>query len=98
MRGLTALRREFSILNFWDTENNKVITEFRGDSDREDWETYQELRKSTETPKSLIMSRGDRRRYFHSYEEGGDDIQILAPNSDLTELANNSDNHNNHSK
>jgi len=97
MRGLTALYREFSILNFWDTNNKKVITEFRSESDREDWNTYQKLRKSNESPKSLVMNRGDRRPYFHSYEEGGDDIQILAPNSDLADLANNSDNHNNHS-
>lgn len=97
MRGLSALDREFTILNFWDTNNQKKITEFRWDSDREDWTTYQKLRVSNESPKSLIMERGDSRPYFHGYEDGGDDIQILAPDSDLADSANSSGNHNNHS-
>jgi beta-lactamase superfamily II metal-dependent hydrolase len=97
MRGLTAIERKFSILNFWDTANEKEITEFQNDSDKEDWETYQRLRKSTEAPKTLVVNRGDRRPYFHSYEEDGDDIQILAPEPSLTAAANDTENHNNHS-
>lgn len=97
MRGLTTLSDRFSILNFWDTDNNKVITDFKNDSDKEDWETYQNLRKSSSSPKSLIMNRGERRPYFHSYDEGGDDIEILSPTSELTDTANKTNNHNNHS-
>jgi len=97
MRGLTSLERKFSILNFWDTANDKEIKEFRSESDREDWNTYQRLRKSTKDPKTLVINRGDSRPYFHGYQEGGDDIQILAPNPTLAALANEKDNHNNHS-
>ncbi len=97
MRGLSALEGKFAILNFWDTANEKEISDFQNDSDKEDWETYKRLRKSTEAPKKLVVNRGDRRPYFHSYDEGGDDIQILAPDPSLAALANQAENHNNHS-
>lgn len=97
MRGLSALANEFEILNFWDTANEKEITDFSCESDKEDWTTYQALRKSSTSPKALIFNQGDRQEYFHSYAEGGDDIEILAPTGALTSSANQKENHNNHS-
>lgn len=64
MRGLTGLQQEFEILNFWDTSNTKSDPEFRGEADRQDWETYQRLRRSKASPKGLYFNRNDSRPHF----------------------------------
>lgn len=49
MDGLTALTQEYSILNFWDTANNKPCPDFGspyGMGKPADWDAYQRLRQN----------------------------------------------------
>lgn len=87
MSGLNLLANEISILNFWDTENNKIISDEDWDNspyDRDDWKKYQEFRRSEEDPKCLFL-------YQNSESEccwTQDGITILSPTEKLVELAN----------
>lgn len=50
--------------------------------DKRDWDAYKKLRRSSENPKALQVSRGDVRKYWDE-----DGIEIWAPTEELEELA-----------
>lgn len=100
MRGLAALSSDFVIHNFWDTANNKVITEFKNDADKEDWSAYQSLRNGRPGTRILKLTRDQSGIFYNEEPEGvagGDSIRILAPSPTLTTKANETDCSNLHS-
>lgn len=90
MDGLNNLFNNFSILNFWDTENTKTQDfDENGKSGRYlkiDWDCYQLIRKQTDNPKTLFLYDGDARKYFARDDKGNlvdDYLKILAPTHKL---------------
>lgn len=83
-----------SIENFWDIDH-----EFEQDSgdegftsgkyDFKDWEAYQELRKSTVSPKKINPLRNHSRDFWNQ-----DGVYILAPDENLIKIAHDTDNKN----
>ncbi|NNE33941.1 MAG: MBL fold metallo-hydrolase, partial [Rhodothermales bacterium] len=57
MSGLDELARTTKIHNFWDTFNDKKVSEWHAPYRKEDWERYQQLRRSKELPKCLRLHR-----------------------------------------
>ncbi len=87
MSGLDRLSRKFEILNFWDTNNNKEIDANSWDKSpyrKEDWDRYQQLRESEQSPKALRIHR-DQTADCCWVEDG---IQILSPSPELVTHAN----------
>ncbi|NTU46339.1 hypothetical protein HGA88_01815 [Candidatus Roizmanbacteria bacterium] len=91
MDHLTGLYRLFEeeklpILNFWDSEHNfeKNDSEFENQTkfDKRDWETYQKLRKSTQSPKVLNLERHASGEFYT-----GDGIYLLSSTKELKKLA-----------
>jgi len=83
--GLGRLRREVTLVNFWDTDNPHRIDPSEWERSpwrKEDWDEYVKLRTSMEDPKVLRLGRGDSNRYWSE-----DGIEILAPTSNLIEMA-----------
>jgi len=92
MSGLGRLHRTSTLLNFWDTGNDKQMDEDEWAKSRwrkQDWECYQQLRQSTSDPKVLALYRGAKGKY---YDE--DRIEIWAPTEDLVQQANDSQDYN----
>lgn len=99
MDGIKALFDTFEVLNFWDTENEKVVDENGnwGKYKKEDWEFYQKIRTSTENPKVLCLYAGVRGQYYNKDENGSsgaDGLYILAPTKELVAEANDSGDYN----
>jgi beta-lactamase superfamily II metal-dependent hydrolase len=93
MDGIKDLFNNFDVVNFWDTENTKVMDDNTnwGKYNEEDWKFYQEVRKSTMSPKVLHLYAEDQGRYFNQDENGdlgGDCLYILAPTNELVDEAN----------
>lgn len=92
MDGIKALFDSFSVINFWDTDNNKVIENFTDRKySKEDWDYYQEIRKRTESPIVLHLYSGSTGQYYNQNEDGSsgaDGLYILAPTKHLVEEAN----------
>jgi len=91
MSGIKELFRRKKVWNFWDTDNDKYITpDSWKDSpyDKEDWDFYQRIRKSTENPRILRLYRNSRGNYWTD-----DGIEILSPTSGLVKEANESEKH-----
>lgn len=93
MDGMKDFFDNFEVLNFWDTENNKEMDENTswGRYKKEDWEFYQEVRKSKEAPKVLYLYSGSRGKYYNQDEDGNsgaDGLYVLAPTLELVEEAN----------
>jgi len=93
MDGISFLFDNFSVLNFWDTQNNKVMdsdSDF-GKYDKEDWEFYQKIRKSKTDPKVINLFAGSKGPYYNETENGesgADGLYILAPTQELIDDAN----------
>lgn len=83
MRGIKDLFNSFKIINLWDTENQKEISDFKSEKDREDWEFYQKIRKSKHSPKVLHLFRDQSGDYWKQ-----DGIRILSPTKDIVNEAN----------
>ncbi|MDX2245694.1 MAG: MBL fold metallo-hydrolase [Bacteroidia bacterium] len=87
LSGMDEIEANFTVLNFWDTEHNKVLSKADLDKapfyERGDWETYQKFRKSTESPKCLFLYRNSSADFWNT-----DNIQILSPSKSLVKLAN----------
>lgn len=99
MDGIKSLFDSFSILNFWDTENNKIMSQGVqwGKYSKEDWDFYQELRKSKSSPKVLHLYAGAKGKYFNQNENGqsgSDGLYLLAPTQSLVDSANENNNYN----
>ncbi len=90
MRGLSIIERNFSITNFWDTENERILKKFGRDGDEDDWETYQRLRQG-DGVKILHLYRGSAGAFFNKGQTAvdlGDGLHIYAPTPDLVAAAN----------
>ena len=100
MDGLKALLDEYSLANFWDTNNNKEIKDTSWASsqyDKEDWELYKTIRdgKPDNDPKRLTLYSGASGIYWNQDPpNNGDGIQILAPTPKLVEEANKTEDYN----
>jgi len=99
--GIKDFFAAFSVTNFWDTKNNKELTDWgnNGPYRQEDWEFYKSLRDGTATgaPNRLTLHAGDRNKYWNMDDQGGgggDGIYILAPTPELVSSANDSGDHN----
>jgi beta-lactamase superfamily II metal-dependent hydrolase len=87
MSGLNELHKNFSIINFWDTDHDKELSEDDLDEspyEAEDWKKYQKLRVSKENPKTLQILRHESRDFWNK-----DYITVLSPASDLLKLSKN---------
>lgn len=89
--GLKDLFDSVNINCFWDTDNEKVIANFKGGGyNKEDWEFYLDLREG--------RFRSDVRRTFYAGNSWNyfdqDRLQILAPTSELVNEANLTDDYN----
>ena len=62
----------FEVLNFWDTENTKVMDDNMswGRYDKADWDFYQEIRTSLSSPKVLNLYAGQKGKYYNQTEDG----------------------------
>ena len=99
MDGISDLFSSFKVVNFWDTDNTKMMDETTewGRYNKDDWEFYQEIRKSISKPTVLNLYAGQRGQYFNQEaggENGGDGLHILAPTKLLVEEANRSKDYN----
>lgn len=93
MDGIEELFTNFEIQNFWDTENTKEmdINGNWGNYRKEDWQFYQEIRKSESNPKILHLYSGSYGEFYNRNEDGSpgaDGLYILAPTKELLEEAN----------
>ena len=89
MSGIKELFIKKTVLNFWDTDNDKYIyrDSWRNSPyDQEDWDFYQRIRKSNENPKTLKIYRDQLGNYW-TY----DGIEILSPTPALVKEANESE-------
>lgn len=99
MRGLIDIpNNNINITNYWDTDNNKVITDFKDYVDKQNWQQYCRI-KSGNLYKRLIYHQGDKNKYYNQDDLNGlgDGIYILAPTIHMTNLANEKDKPNLHS-
>lgn len=99
MDGIKELFDTFEVLNFWDTENTKVMDDNSdwGRYDEEDWDFYQKIRTSSSSPKVLHLYAGQKGKYYNQTEDGksgADGLYLLAPTTDLVEEANKSEDYN----
>ena len=102
MDGIRALFDKFAPINFWDTNNRKVISSDSWNSgrySREDWEFYQTLQKGAVPggPKRLALLAGAEGKYFNvaaDGRKGGDGLYVLAPTQELLATANRTEEYN----
>ena len=93
MDGIKDLFEEFDVLNLWDTKNNKKISSVDFNKYRkEDWDYYQDVRKSKSEPKVLHLTDNSKGEFYCC--KNGDDLFILAPSEDLIKEANKTEDYN----
>lgn len=91
MDGIKRLFREFDVINFWDTGNNKEIDEndFYGQYNKNDWSFYQSLRNNDDYNKLYLTNNCSNPYYNMDYYGGrGDSLYILSPTQKLINYAN----------
>lgn len=99
MDGIKALFNQFGPTNFWDTENQKEIENFKKMYNQDDWDFYRDIRNCdpNDDPKRLTLYSGARGKYFNQNEDessGGDGLHILSPTKELLNKCNEEDNWN----
>lgn len=99
MDGFKSLFETFEVVNFWDTANTKEMPKDSnwGKYNKEDWDYYQTIRKSSESPKVLNLYAGSKGKYYNENENGtsgADGLYILAPTISLVNEANESEDYN----
>ena len=68
------------ISNFWDTLNNKQLSEFKNDEDRRNWLAYQQLRKGQKAGTHVLFKqRMDSGEYWTD-----DGMVVLTPTPEIT--------------
>lgn len=92
MDGLKCIADRFAIHNFWDTNNTKE-TNFSKPCKykKEDWDCYQDLRKSKTKPQALFLYSGQANKYYALDDNGqktDDYLEILSPTKQLIAEAN----------
>jgi len=93
MDGLAVLKKECSILNFWDTPNEKPSPDFNSPHSKgspEDWKAYQELRKHA---KHHYRSKSP--VFFRYVQQTKYEVYVLHPTKEAVKEANKSDKWNN---
>ena len=94
MDGLRFLMHKYRPPNFWDTANNKEVSDSDWESShysKNDWELYKTIRdgKPTRDPKRLTLYSGDNGMYWNEDPPNdGDGITILSPTPALVAEAN----------
>lgn len=93
MDGIENLFENFDVLNFWDTENTKSIKDDTnwGRYKKKDWDFYQDVRQSSNSPKVLHLYAGSKGKYYNEDESGktgADGLYLLAPTTELVNEAN----------
>jgi len=86
MSGLDELASKVPILNFWDTDHTKTISQkdWEGSPyNPKDWERYLKFRESSEMPKCLKLRRNETSECCWIQ----DGIRILSPSSSLIKLS-----------
>ncbi|MCL1880812.1 MAG: hypothetical protein FWF76_01385 [Oscillospiraceae bacterium] len=100
MDGIKDFFEVFSPINFWDTDNNKVMDSSgwtKSKYNKDDWDFYQKNRERESSPKVLHLYTGSEGQYFNQSENGeggGDGLHILAPTEDLISTANDTKDYN----
>ena len=91
MDGLNELLKQFDVINFWDTDNNKKMDKYSFGSQYhyEDWLTYQDLRNKESNPKALELYSGAQGKEYTN-----DGLEILSPTSELVRYAKEHDDYN----
>lgn len=92
MSGIQELFRKKDVRNFWDTNNNKHIdpsTWSNSPYNEEDWNFYQQMRQSKDSPRVLPLYRGADSECCWIQ----DAVEILAPTPQLVTQANESQDH-----
>ena len=90
LSGIKELYNRKPFQNFWDTAHNKYIdpNSWQGSPyDKEDWDFYQRIRKSTEHPTVLNLYREQTGNYWTD-----DGIEILSPTPEIVKETNQSNN------
>ena len=93
MSGLDELCRSRTILNFWDTTNNKKVDTARmhlGGYNEADWDRYQEIRRRRTGTKTIHICQGDYPKQYWSE----DNINVLGPSRAMIEKANSTEDYN----
>jgi len=99
MDGIKSLFDSFNVLNFWDTDNTKTMDENTSweKYNEEDWAFYQEIRKSSSSPKVIHLYANAKGPYYNMDENGNigaDGLYILAPTEELVSTANETEQYN----
>jgi beta-lactamase superfamily II metal-dependent hydrolase len=90
--GIKDLFEEFSIWNFWDTNNKKEISDkaISGGYNMEDWKFYKSVRDGNITPNTrLTYYSGNSNLYYNE-----DYIEILSPTPSIINICNEKENWN----
>ena len=93
LSGLNELNQKRTIVNFWDTRNDKTVDQtkmYLGGYNAEDWRCYQKMRMGSENPKAIHVHQGDDPMSF--WRE--DQIKVLAPSKYMVSKANSSGEYN----
>lgn len=72
-----------SILNFWDIDNKFQPEEFEDNNHADDWNKYEELKKSTTSPKCIVTDRQDPPRKY--WDDDEDRITVISPSREIIE-------------
>ncbi len=70
-----------SIMNFWDIDNKFKPEEFEDDNHPVDWNKYEELKKSTTSPKCIVTDRQDPPRKY--WDDDEDRITVISPSREI---------------
>ncbi len=92
MDGFDNVARTFALHNFWDTGSRRDKPDFGGGSHyyEADWDRYVRVRDGLEVgTSSKIRRAGD--QFLYANKEGGDGLSILAPDEDLVNDCNMTD-------
>lgn len=81
--------KNLDVLNFWDTNNTEEKEEPWGIYNKEDWETYQDIRDGKYNFKVLVLNGASLGKYFNKddMDGNGDQIYIWAPDENLDKMA-----------
>ncbi len=84
--GIKDLFDEFSIANFWDTDNKKEISDKAGSGgyNMEDWKFYKSLRDGKITPSTRLTYFSNNSNLYYNQ----DNIEILSPTPSIIKACN----------
>jgi len=94
MDGIRKLFEDLNVTNFWDCGIRREKPDFGGSPyDEDDWDFYDDLINGRVNDVTVVSPRsGSKGKFWNQDDDGGsgngDYIQVVAPNEDLVELAN----------